>query len=137
MNQTEYRRFSEAIESFGWKSYPSKKTIDICKKVPELKDAAWLSIDLSDLENGVPLDKAMLKSVEEFRAVCGACRVALSRDTSIKDLSETDAVIKLYDYINKMIEIKQEMIDISREIKRMNVKLLDSDSVGEKKNEKK
>lgn len=124
LNEEEVGRLKDIASRYGWQVYTGNTTVDMCKKFPDLNDVAWMTIDLERLKKGERLDKLLYETIAEFKAVCGACRVALSRETSIKDMNERDAVIRLYQYINQMVDIKKEMTDILKEIRDSGIKLI-------------
>lgn len=125
INEKEFERLREVFTEFGWQTYGGKNAqISACKKVSELGDVVWMEIDVERLERGESIEKVLAESVNDFRAVWGACRVAIQKDTSIKDLNESDAIIKLYEYINKMVDLKQEMNEILKKVKERKIKLV-------------
>lgn len=120
----DYGRLSDIVTRRGWQIYGGRASIDMCKKFPELNDVAWMSIDLERVQGGMPLKRVLQQSIDEFHAVWGACRVAVSKETSIKGMSEADAVAKLYEYINAMIDVKAEMNEILKEIYESKIRLI-------------
>ena len=126
INEVEFNRLKELFSGFGWQTYGGGRsgTIDICKKVPELNDVVWMEIDVERLEQGEKIDVLLSESIEDFRAVWGACRVAISKETSIKEIVESEAIIRLYQYVNKMIDLKHEMIEILKQVRKAQINLV-------------
>ena len=125
INEVEFQKMVDIMERHGWQTFRGRNgTIDMCKKFPELYDVAWMSVDTDRLEKGESLCKVLSESIDEYNAVWGACRVAIAKETTIKGLSEQEAIIKLFGYINAMIDIKAEMTSILKEVKESNIKLV-------------